>query len=364
MSQEIKNINITDLKLDLYNLRMPKSKQGKDEKSVIEFMLLEATTLELMLAIGENDFFAGELLLVISDKLEKNKYIVIEGNRRLTAVKLLNNPKLATVRKDATIEIAENAKFKPNILPCLVFDERVEITKYLGFIHITGKKTWRLLEKARYLYDLRNQENYVNISFKEVSREIAKMIGSSTAYVKRLLISFELYKKVEDEAFYQIGDLNELHFYLDYFTDSLNKENIRNFLNIDVNSDTPISKLCVENLKKIVHWWFKKTEGQPKVYGDSEGLRLLDTVLGNANALTAFEKGATIYEAYELTNGIDSQFEKKIKDTLKAIEQADFSSNKVKNFYNELYEDLKNIRKIASKINDFKSKLEQTEDDF
>jgi hypothetical protein len=29
--------------------------------------LLEAATLELMNAIGENDFFAGELLLVVPD---------------------------------------------------------------------------------------------------------------------------------------------------------------------------------------------------------------------------------------------------------------------------------------------------------
>jgi hypothetical protein len=46
------------------------------------------------------------------------------------------------------------------------------------------------------------------------------------------------------------------------------------------------------------------------------------------------------------------------------IELADILSNRVKSFYGELYEDLKNIRKITAKINDFKSKLEQAEDDF
>ena len=54
------SIPLSDLKLDLNNPRLPKSKQGKDEKTVIEWMLLEAATLELMLAIAENDFFAGE----------------------------------------------------------------------------------------------------------------------------------------------------------------------------------------------------------------------------------------------------------------------------------------------------------------
>ena len=364
MSQEIKNIGIADLKLDLYNPRMPKSKQGKDEKSVIEFMLLEAATLELMEAIGENGFFAGELLLVVPDEQDKGKYTVIEGNRRLTAVLLLNNPELATVKKVATKEIADNAKHKPQILPCLEFSNKNEMRKYLGFIHITGKKSWRLLEKARYLYELRNTEDFKEIPFISVSSEIAKMIGSSSAYVKRLLISFELYKKVEDEAFYKIDGLNDTSFFLNYFTDSLNKDNIRNFINVDVNSETPIEKLNITNLEKLINWWFKKSEGQSRVLGDSEGLKLLNAVIGNAVALSAFEKGASIYEAYELTNDINSQFENKIKDSLKSIEQAHSIMPKVNEFYKSLYDDLKTINRIAKNINDFKSKLEQDGDDF
>lgn len=100
MNPEFKYISIENVLLDTNYPRLPKSKQGKDEKTVIEFMLLEAATLELMLAIAENDFFAGELLLVIKDETEDGKYVVIEGNRRLTAVKLLHNPELTSVKKN------------------------------------------------------------------------------------------------------------------------------------------------------------------------------------------------------------------------------------------------------------------------
>ena len=97
MKQEIKYVGIDNLQLDLYNPRLPKSKQGKDEGIVIEYLLLEAATLELMESIGENDFFVGEMLLVIPNEEERDKYIVIEGNRRLTAVLLLSKPELAKV---------------------------------------------------------------------------------------------------------------------------------------------------------------------------------------------------------------------------------------------------------------------------
>jgi hypothetical protein len=317
-----------------------------------------------MEAIGENDFFAGELLLVVPDEKEKGKYIVIEGNRRLTAVLLLNNPEITTVKKVATKEIADSAKYKPTILPCIEFSSKSEIVKYLGFIHITGKKSWRLLEKARYLYELRHNESFKEATFLNASKEIAKVIGSSSAYVKRLLISFELYKRVEDEAFYQIDGLNDTSFFLNYFTDSLNKDNIRNFINVDVNSENPLENINSENVKKLTNWWFKKTEGQSRVLGDSEEMKYLNAVIGCPVALTAFEKGATIYEAYELTNDLNLQFENKVRDALKFIEQAHSIMPKVNEFYRNLYDDLKTISRIAKNINDFKSKLEQDGDDF
>ena len=350
MDQEIKNIGIADLKLDLYNPRMPKSKQGKDEKSVIEFMLLEAATLELMEAIGENDFFAGEILLVVPDEQEKDKFIVVEGNRRLTAVLLLNKPELTTVKKFATKEIVDNAKFKPTELPCLIFEDKNKIIKYLGFRHITGIKSWRLLEKARYLYEFRNGEDFKNLSFLDASKEIAKIIGSTSAYVKRLLISFELYKAVEDEAFYQIDGLNDTRFFLNYFTDGLNKDNIRNFIKVNLNSENPLEKLDSEHLKKLTHWWFEKSEGQSRVLGDSEGLKLLDKVIGHEDALIAFERGLSIYEAYEITDDFDIQFENRIKETLKGIEKAHLLSPKVKKFYTKFSEDIQTIKSTVEII--------------
>ena len=363
MSIELKKISLANLKLDLYNPRLPKSKQGKDEKTVIEFMLLEAATLELMAAIGENNFFEGELLLVVKDEAEPGQFIAIEGNRRLTAVKLLSNPELTSVKKTSTLEVSQGAKFKPIELPCLVFAEKNEILKYLGFRHITGIKSWRLLEKARYLYELRIRD-FESSTFLNSAKEIAKMIGSSSAYVKRLLISFELYKHVEDEGFYQIDGLNDTKFFLNYFTDSLNKENIRKFIGIDLNKDEPLRDLNSDNLKKITHWWFEKNEGKSRVLGDSEGLKLLDSILSKEESLSAFQNGASINEAYELTNDIELQFEKKVKGSLKFLEQADAMSTRISSFYSELYEDLKHIRKIAFKINDFKNKLEQDGDDF
>lgn len=364
MEQQFKYIPIANLILDLYNPRLPKSKQGKDENTIIEYLLLEAATLELMESIGENNFFGGEMLLVIPEEKEHGKYVVVEGNRRLTAVMLLNHPELATVKKIATKEISITSKFRPTELPCLIFDRREDIQKYLGFVHITGKKAWRMLEKARYLSDLYKSESFNKMSFLNSSKAIAKIIGSRSPYVRKMLISYNLYEVVEDEKFYQIDGLSDSTFFLNYFSDGLQKENIRKYLNVEIDSEKPLENLDREHLKELVTWWFKKSEGVSRVIGDSEGMKLLNEVIGNETALMAFKKGATIYTAYELTNDIDNQFEKKVKDSLASMEQADRLSNNVKVFYSDLYDDLKIIRKIAVKIKDFMEKSEQDGDDF
>ncbi len=282
----------------------------------------------------------------------------------MTAVLLLNNPELAMVKKTATKEICDSAKFRPSELPCLIFDDREEIQKYIGFVHITGKKSWRMLEKARYLYDMRGSEKFSQLSFVEVCKEIARIIGSRSPYVRKMLTSYQLYTIIEDEKFYQIDGLSDSAFFLNYFSDSLQKENIRGYLNVDLDSEKPLANLDREHLKELVTWWFKKSEGVSRVIGDSDGMKKLNEVLGNEAALAAFKKGATIDTAYELTNDIDLQFERKVKESLQAMEQADGLSNRIKSFYSDLYDDLKSIRQIAAKINDFRKRREQDGDEF
>ncbi|MCR5407593.1 MAG: hypothetical protein K6E61_00580 [Bacteroidales bacterium] len=363
MKQEIKYVDINNLQLDLYNPRLPKSKQGTDEGVVIEYLLLEAATLELMESIGENDFFVGEMLLVIPSE-RSGSFIVVEGNRRLTAVLLLNKPELARVKKASIKEIYDSAKYKPSSLPCLIFNSREEIQKYIGFVHITGKKSWRMLEKARYLYDLSHSDKFQGLSFIDVCKEIARVIGSRSPYVRKMLTSFQLYTIIEDEKFYQIDGLSDSSFFLNYFSDGLQKENIRMYMGVELDSDDPLKNLNKEHLKDLVTWWFKKSEGVSRVIGDSDGMKKLNEVLGNEIALFAFKRGASIDIAYELTNDIDLQFERKVKESLMAIEQADGLSNKVKTFYIDLYDDLKSLRQIAVKINDFKTRREQDGDEF
>ena len=355
-------ISLGDLKLDPQNPRIPKSVRDSNpsEVDLINYMLLDASLIELMLAIGQNGYFPGEQLLVVKDNKD-GKYKVVEGNRRLSAVKLLSNPDLAEVQKTRIQKVLDETTERPSEIPCLVFDDEQDIHKYLGFKHITGIKEWRLLEKSRYLYGLR-ESLFGGMNLMRASREIAKMIGSRADYVRRVLVGYEVYKQIEDAGFYKIRDLNDTTFYFNYIVDSLNKNNIRSFIGVDFDLENPIERISQTNLSKWTHWLFEKNDqNKTRLIGNSSDLSDLNAILGNEEALKAFdEKGYSLERAKELTGELDEVFRNYILNSLQYLEKADSLVVKVREYYLELEEDLRQIKLISDKI---KATAKATKDD-
>jgi hypothetical protein len=357
---DFKRIPVQDLLLDATNPRLPKSMANKSEKDIINFFLSDASLVELMLAIGKNDFFEGEQLLVI--KSSEDKYTVIEGNRRLSAVKLLHEPSLAIHYKSKVEQVIEQSVFFPDSIPCLVFDEKDQILKYLGFRHITGIKSWKLLEKARYVTSLKN-DFYSVMSLPSASREIAKMIGSRQDYVLRILTGYHLYDIIERNNFYNLKGLDDTTFHFNYIADSLSRSNIAAFLGIDFDLDNPVQNIKTDNLKEWTKWLFDK-DLPNKIIGDSNNLNLLNKILDphHEKAIQVFRDGTPIRVAVEFTDDIKEQFENAVQSAINNLEKADSLSHKQTEFDERLDEDLRSISSIIRKIKSVKDDLEAKDD--
>ncbi|MCP4763179.1 MAG: ParB N-terminal domain-containing protein [archaeon] len=362
MQKSIEYIKIKNLLLDDKNPRLPSYLQEASEAKVIEYMLLEAATIELMQAIGENGFYPGEMLLVVG--VSGGKYKVIEGNRRLTAVKLLNNPTLAKVQKNKVQKVVSEAKGLPiNKIPCLVFDTDEKILKYLGYRHITGVQPWNLRQKARYVHSLK-EKNFPIEPLDQACRNLAKMIGSTRDYVKRLIIGFRIYKEIEDNAFFKIKGLEEDTFYFGYISDSLRHINIVEFMCVDLNSNDPLKNINLINVGKWTKWLFEKNrENQTRLKGKSDDLNKLNKILVNPQAFEAFEDGYSLNNAHQLTEDIDKIFMDSIRNALTELEQADGIIHKVKSFQKGLNDELRDILKLVRKIKLAKDEFEGTEFD-
>lgn len=362
MKNNIDLISLEKLELDWQNPRLPsKLRKSKSKKAeIINWMLQDASIIELMLAIGESGFFIGEAILVVFDK-KKKKYVVIEGNRRLTSVLLLNKPELATLHRKKIAKLIDEVEHIPTEIPCIVFDCRSDITQYLGYRHVTGVKSWGILSKARYLDELSKEINSGSLGDK--CRELAKAIGSRSDHVKKLLISYWIYEAVEEEGFFGIPNLDETTIYFNYYADSLGKENIRNFIKIDVQSDAPLSKLKLKNLNELTGWFFRKNDnGGTRVLGNSEQLKMLNEVIGDPEAFDYFRGGSgSIRDAYHLISVNADTYHNEIELALSALKRATSMSHNVEQHHSS---DLLKLKEIFELTKAMKSVIlsKKTED--
>lgn len=350
-TEKIQMIPVDELVFDPENPRLPqtirKNKDSKDyETLVVDWMLQFENVIELMGSIGEKGFFVAEPLLVV-EVPNTGKFEVVEGNRRLTATKLLNHPELATKRQNSLKEAVAEAKVITTELPVVVFQNRSEVLAYLGYKHITGVEAWDSLAKAKYLKQLLATITDGNLDSK--CRTLAKLIGSRSGYVKLLLIGVDVFSEIEKADFFHIPGLNEENFEFGVFYTALNRTNIGKYVGIDFDSDTPISNVNTDKLGDLTKWIFEPLPDGSTKLGESRNLQKLDRVLDDRfpKALVAFKEGRTLEEASRLTDHPDIIFEKGLNDSLIYLEQARNNIHMIENPTQTQSDILKQIFRIA-----------------
>lgn len=108
----VENVGIDELLLDPKNPRLADFglKRNPSQNEIISALWSEMAVDELALSIAENGFYRHEPLYAAR---ERGKLCVIEGNRRLTAVKLLFDDALCRELKISDVpHIMREAKIK------------------------------------------------------------------------------------------------------------------------------------------------------------------------------------------------------------------------------------------------------------
>ena len=309
---------VSALQFDPENPRLPFVEDRADEGKVLEWMLSDGTIIELMGSIGEQNYFIGEPLLVTPDRNSDN-LIVVEGNRRLAAVKLLLNPNLAPTRKRTVSEVSEKAQYRPSELPTITFPERNLILDYLGYRHITGVKEWDPLAKARYLEQL--YRKLTEETKAEKLRSVAKTIGSRADYVSRLLTGLAIYDEIAEEDFFGLEGVNERSVKFSLLTTAINYSNVADFLDVET-GDFDLESINKNHLEELTGWMFEKTRENRTRLGESRNLSELSSVLGDERALEQFRAGLPLMEAYTLTAGPNNAYRQVVAEARSRLNTA------------------------------------------
>lgn len=299
MDNKIVEIETNKLDFDPKNPRFFRLNDASNAATVIEEMLDDESVHDLMLSIGQQGYFPGEPLLAVKSN---GNYIVVEGNRRLAAVKLLNGDLLPPKRKLKGVqEIIDDTTNKPKKLPCIIYENREDVLRYIGYRHITGVKEWDSLSKAKYLKEL--CDTFYSHEPKEiVLKNLAREIGSKPHYVATLLTALNLYEVAHDHEFFNLPmKASDVEF--SYITTALGYSKITNWLGSQDKKDFLDPNLNEENLKRLFSWFFVPDQQGRTIIGESRRIKDIAAVVEKPEAIEILMKSSNLDEAYLYTSG-------------------------------------------------------------
>lgn len=342
---ENRYISLEKLSFDVDNPRLPRRLQGiKDEKIIIDYMIKYGNIIELMKSITETGYFDAEPLLVVPDMLS-DMFIVVEGNRRLAALKLIDNPQLGKVRIQSILEIVNDAMYKPNSIPAILYEKREDVLDYLGYRHITGVKDWGALEKARYLaqlYDIHIKNTPKN----KIYTKLAKMIGSKANYVEKLYLALQLYNKANEEAYFG-ADISEKEISFSLLTTALGYSEIFEYIGLDNDTSESIENINIENYKNIFAWLFDPAK---RKISDSRQISMLANIVKAPEAVKKLENGYSVDEAVLYTSMPEKAFVDMLKQAKKSLKQAKEAIEQLGSEPSDARDLLNDIQKLVNTI--------------
>ena len=270
-----------------------------------------------MYSIVSNGFWDYEPLIVIQDK---DKFIAVEGNRRLAAVKLLHNSNKINIPKHITDKIDNALLDQTSELPCIVVESRKDSWKYIGFKHVNGPAKWGSFAKAKYIAEIHNE-------YAVPIEEIAYQIGDTNKTAQKLYQGLMVLEQAKREKVFDYDDIQANRIYFSHLYTGLQREGIRNYL--DLKNEEEETKSPVPNEKKrelgqLLEWLFgsKRNETQAIIKSQNPDLKNLDEVLQSKEATVALLSGESLTYSHELSRGSGALFEENILAAKRALQKA------------------------------------------
>lgn len=287
---EFTKVPLGDLRFDPKNPRFG-GEGGKYTQPQIQALLLNPPHSASLLvdSFVQNGYISYEPLVV---RREGAKYVVIEGNRRLAAVKhIVENP--GTYDGGVIDGLQE--------IPVLVFHEKPDashlrdIRTYLGVRHLVGYREWPAESKATFL----DQHIKTKSDLKRLMQEFAIRRQDVVRYLVPFRVKkaasdlLEEFDPVEDQAFWMLGE-------------ALSRAGIKEYIQLDVDPDSlkvrSFNKQKFQYLLEFLYGSANETRGIHKAVGtrritETRQLTRLSNALASRRASKKLEDGATLEEA-------------------------------------------------------------------
>lgn len=146
--------SVTVLHLDTRNPRLGRRRQSSSQKEIIQYLFEHDRAFEVAESIALLGYYPIESLLAVE---EHGKLVVVEGNRRLAALKGLHNPELLDPPLRARIQTLRNRMRDSAILtavPIVVAPNRRATDRTVAGRHIgQASKPWQAEDRASFIME-------------------------------------------------------------------------------------------------------------------------------------------------------------------------------------------------------------------
>jgi len=288
-------VELKDLHFDPHNPRLIGEFNG-DDKKIFRYLISDIGVDDLLQSISTVGFIDGDPVIV--RERAKDGYFVIEGNRRLAALKLLTGetpeddeplpavPALSADRIERLKKIQVQTGWS---------DERLQA--YLGYKHVTAAREWPPEAKAKFVYEhAKGDYSRDNLT------KFAKTLGTNYASLKRWLVAYLALRQAEENGKFEASEAPSKRFFGTFYT-LLGGSAAREFLSLqdDPITVTPVRVDHIDQLGEFVEWTIGNKKEPPRI--NSRDQAKFERVLSSPKALDYFKvkrdlEGALLYTEY------------------------------------------------------------------
>ncbi|WP_129336317.1 hypothetical protein [Cellulomonas endophytica] len=284
---------IKDLRLDRDNPRIPEGHRRDSQEDLAVLLEMGFDAFQIAQSLADSGYFQAEPLLAVPGE-EAGTLVVVEGNRRLTALLGLAVPSIRAAFAEPAPWEALGAKaglHVDTLVPVVVHASRDETHGQVARAHIVGKRAWSPYMQARYI-DARVKEG-------RSLAEVAELIGVSKSKAADLFRDYAVVQQAQT-----IGiETSEVEKAFSLLTLAMGNTKLRDHLGaplgsrMDVN-EAPVPADKVDHLAELLSWTFGNESSEP-VITDSRQISQLGNVVASDVGLQALRSGADLETAKE-----------------------------------------------------------------
>jgi hypothetical protein len=294
-----------------------KKPSGSDDEAVISMLAASADLAELIQSISNSGYINIEPLIV----LERNgRLAVLEGNRRLAAVKVLRDPELARAARISTPPMGNTQRATLDELLVYRVANEDDARDLIGFKHINGPQSWDAFAKARFAARwLDDEHSKRNSGDAHMSlQDIASRMGDQHMTMHRMVAALYVLEQADNDGAYEISDRKRKSFSFSHLYTGLAYEEFTNYLGMDRPNRTadpvrdPVPPQKFDELRNLLTWLYgsKERDLEPAVRSQNPDLGRLRAVLGSPAAISMLAERNNLDEAIVTATPADVRFQK------------------------------------------------------